>query len=130
MSYIGIPSIHRSTSPSSFSKLSDSQVCRMEFVKGTDFTELQPVELDFNREISLGRYTINSIQMCNTMVGNTEGIVVEISLGRPIVSNILTVFIPTITLMSVSFISRVFVEDYVDMVVEVNLTIFLVLATL
>ena len=102
----------------------------MEFVKGTDFTELQPVELDFNRDISLGRYTINSIQMCKSMVGNTEGIVVEISLGRPIVSNILTVFIPTITLMSISFISRVFVEDYVDMVVEVNLTIFLVLATL
>ena len=102
----------------------------MEFVKGTDFTDLQPVELDFNQKISLGRYTINSIQMCNSMVGNTEGIVVEISLGRPIVSNILTVFIPTITLMSVSFISRVFVEDYVDMVVEVNLTIFLVLATL
>ena len=102
----------------------------MEFVKGTDFTELQPIELDFNREISLGRYSINSIQMCNAMVGNAEGIVVEISLGRPIVSNILTVFIPTITLMSVSFMSRVFVEDYVDMVVEVNLTIFLVLATL
>ena len=102
----------------------------MEFVKGTDFTELHPVELDFNREISLNRYTINSIQMCNSVVGNTEGIVVEISLGRPIVSNILTVFIPTITLMSISFISRVFVEDYVDMVVEVNLTIFLVLATL
>ena len=102
----------------------------MEFVKGTDFTELQPIELDFNRQISLGRYSINSIQMCNSLVGNVEGIVVEISLGRPIVSNILTVFIPTITLMSVSFISRVFVEDYVDMVVEVNLTIFLVLATL
>ena len=102
----------------------------MEFVKGTDFTELQPVELDFNQDISLGRYTINSIQMCKSMVGNTEGIVVEISLGRPIVSNILTVLIPTITLMSISFISRVFVEDYVDMVVEVNLTIFLVLATL
>ena len=102
----------------------------MEFVKGTDFTELQPIELDFNREISLGRYSINSIQMCNAMVGNDEGIVVEISLGRPIVSNILTVFIPTITLMSVSFMSRVFVEDYVDVVVEVNLTIFLVLATL
>ena len=112
------------------SKTAESQACRMEFVKGTDFTELQPIELDFNREISLGRYSINNIQMCNSMVGNVEGIVVEISLGRPIVSNILTVFIPTITLMTVSFISRVFVEDYVDMVVEVNLTIFLVLATL
>ena len=111
-------------------KTTKSQACRMEFVKGTDFTELQPIELDFNREISLGRYSINSIQMCNSLVGNAEGIVVEISLGRPIVSNILTVFIPTITLMSVSFMSRVFVEDYVDMVVEVNLTIFLVLATL
>ena len=91
---------------------------------------MHPVELDFNREISLNRYTINSIQMCNSMIGNTEGIVVDISLGRPIVNNILTVFIPTITLMSISFISRVFAEDYVDMVVEVNLTIFLVLATL
>ena len=98
----------------------------MEFLKATEFTELQPLELDFNREISLRQYTINSIKMCNSK----EGIVVEIRLGRPIVSNILTVFIPTITLMSISFISRVFVEEYIDMVVAVNLTIFLVLATL
>ena len=102
----------------------------MEFVKDTDFTDLRPVELDFNKAISLGRYTINSITMCSAKVDNSEGIVVEISMGRPIVSNILTVLIPTITLMSVSFTSRVFVEEFVDMVVEVNLTIFLVLATM
>ena len=102
----------------------------MEFVKGTDFTELQPIELEFNREISLDRYTINSIEMCNSMVGDTDGIVVEINLGRPIVSNILTVFIPTNTLLVISFIARFFVHDYIDMVIQVNLTILLVLATL
>ena len=68
--------------------------------------------------------------MCSAKVDDSEGIVVEISMGRPIVSNILTVLIPTITLMFVSFTLRVFVEDFVDMVVEVNLTIFLVLATM
>ena len=102
----------------------------MEFMKGTDFTDLRPKELHFNQAISLGRYTINSIEMCNAMIDDSEGFVVEISLGRPIVSNILTVLIPTITLMSVSFTMRVFVEEFVDMVVEVNLTIFLVLATM
>ena len=99
-------------------------------MKATHFTDLRPNELDFNQAISLDRYTINSIEMCNAMVDDSEGFVVEISLGRPIVSNILTVLIPTITLMSVSFTLRVFVEEFVDMVVEVNLTIFLVLATM
>ena len=99
-------------------------------MKATDFTDLRPSELIFNQAIYLGRYTINSIEMCNSMVDDSEGFVVEISLGRPIVSNILTVLIPTITLMSVSFTLRVFVEEFVDMVVEVNLTIFLVLATM
>ena len=102
----------------------------MEFMKATDFTDLRPNKLDFNQAISLSRYTINKIEICNAMVDDSEGFVVEISLGRPIVSNILTVLIPTITLMSVSFTLRVFVEEFVDMVVEVNLTIFLVLATM
>ena len=102
----------------------------MEFVKGTDFTELLPIELEFNREISLDRYTINSIEMCNSMVGNTDGIVVEINLGRPIVSNILTVFIPTIILLLISHLANVFDQEYLDMVIMVNLTVLLVLATL
>ena len=57
-------------------------------------------------------------------------IVAEATLTRPIISNILTVFIPTTTLLAISFITRFFVEDYIDMVIQVNLTILLVLATL
>ena len=45
-------------------------------------------------------------------------------------NNLLTVFIPTTLLLLISFIARAFAEDYMDMVVQVNLTILLVLATM
>ena len=56
--------------------------------------------------------------------------VVEVTLGRPIISNLLTVFVPTILLLAISFMTRFFAEDYIDMVIQVNLTILLVLATM
>ena len=59
-----------------------------------------------------------------------KAIVVEVTLGRPIISNLLTVFGPTILLIVISFTSRFFAEEYIDMVVQVNLTILLVLATM
>ena len=92
--------------------------------------ELKIVNLEHNPEISLERYTISNIQMCRTTIDGREAVVAEVTLGRPIISNILTVFIPTTTLLAISFIARVFDEDYIDMVIQVNLTILLVLATL
>ena len=59
-----------------------------------------------------------------------SAIVVEFSLGRPIINNLLTNFVPTILLVIISFAARFFVEDYIDMVIQVNLTILLVLATM
>ena len=109
----------------------DTQVCSMEFLRATEFTELQPVLLQHNRDISLDRYFIRGIRICkSTAGGGKDAIVAEVTLGRPIVSNVLTVFIPTTTLVSISFIARAFAEDYIDMVIQVNLTIQLVLATL
>ena len=59
-----------------------------------------------------------------------DAIVVEVTLGRPLVNNVLTVFVPTILLVLISFTARFFSEDYIDMVIQVNLTILLVLATM
>ena len=59
-----------------------------------------------------------------------KAIIVEVTLGRPLVSNLLTVFVPTMLLVSITFIARFFADDYIDMVVQVNLTILLVLATM
>ena len=108
----------------------DSQVCRMEFLNETYRTDFQPTNLQYNPNISLSRYTLNKIRMCKAVVREMKAIVVEVTLGRPIISNLLTVFVPTLLLVIISFTARVFAEEYMDMVIQVNLTILLVLATL
>ena len=109
----------------------DSHICTMEFLlSASDLIKLKPGRLEHNLAISLDRYTITKLQMCRSVIYGREAIVAAVTLGRPIISNILTVFIPTTTLIAISFISRFFAKDYIDMVIQVNLTILLVLATL
>ena len=54
----------------------------------------------------------------------------EVTLGRPIINNLLTVFIPTMLLVMISFTVRLFAEEYIDMVIQVNVTVMLALATM
>ena len=68
--------------------------------------------------------------MCRALIGQKEGVEVSVSLGRPILSNVMTVFIPTAILLLISHITKIFDKHYVDMVMEVNLTVLLVLSTL
>ena len=68
--------------------------------------------------------------MCHSTIVNQQAIFVEIQLGRPLVSSILTVFIPTTILTTISFMVRRLQNEFQDMVVEVNLTVLLVQATL
>ena len=108
----------------------DTQTCRMEFVCLRDQTELHPAELLLDPGITLNRYKISKIEMCRSRILDQEAIVVEVTMGRPIINNLMTVFIPTVLLLAISFTSRFFVEDYIDMVIQVNLTILLVLSTM
>ena len=114
----------------------DTQVCRMEFISTTYRTDFHPTDLTLSPDISLSRYTLSKIRMCKTTIhamdrpNDQKAIVVEVTLGRPIINNLLTVFVPTMLLVVISFTARVFAEEYMDMVIEVNLTILLVLATM
>ena len=108
----------------------DTQICKMQFVEGYSMMNLNPVKLRFNQNISLNSYFVRGVKMCRTVVVGKQAIVVSVTLGRPLVSNVLTVFIPTTILMAISYMARVFEGDYLDMVVEVNLTVLLVQATL
>ena len=108
----------------------DTQVCRMEMISRSGNTEFHPVSLLHNPAISLNRYTLTKIQMCRSRLRNEEAIMTAVTMGRPIINNFLTVFIPTTLLLLISFIARAYTEDYMDMVVQVNLTILLVLATM
>ena len=108
----------------------DNQVCLMEMLSAKHRTEYQPMDLKHNPNISLSRYTLSRIRMCKSVIGNNKAIIVELTFGRPIINNLLTVFVPTLLLVIISFTARFFAEDYMDMVVQVNLTILLVLATM
>ena len=102
----------------------------MEFVGLRDQIEFNPILLEYNPNIYLNCYTLSRIRMCRSGINNMKAIVAEVTLGRPIVDNLLTVFVPTILLLTISFAARFFAEDHIDMVIQVNLTIFLVLATM
>ena len=89
-----------------------------------------PTQLQYNPNISLNCYTLSKIEMCNSAINKMKAIVVKVTLGRPIINNLLTVFVPTLLLVTISFAARFFAENYIDMVIQVNLTILLVLATM
>ena len=70
------------------------------------------------------------IKMCRSIILEKEAIVVGVTMGRPIINNFLTVFIPTTLLLVISLTARTFTRDYIDMVIQVNLTILVILATM
>ena len=108
----------------------DTQVCQMEFTSKKSTTYLHPSNLDYDNSISLDRYTLTSIRMCKSAIKQKKAIIVEVTLGRPIINNLLTVFVPTMLLVIISFTARLFAEEYIDMVIQVNVTVMLALATM
>ena len=113
----------------------DTQTCSMQFKivnKFADLVDLNPQNLTYSGPTDLAQYIVKSYKMCRVKMhsSNMERVDVEISLGRPLIANILTVFIPTIILLLISHLANVFDQEYLDMVIMVNLTVLLVLATL
>ena len=83
--------------------------------------------------------------MCSILLDGKQGVAVEVILGRPVFSSFLTVnkkkisrmktryiqvTLPTCMLMFLSQMINSFTDQYVTMVVQVNLTVMLVLSTL
>ena len=67
--------------------------------------------------------------MCKCNANKVDRVVVKLFMVRPIISSVLTVFVLTVLLIVISYATRVFVKT-TSMVVQVNLTILLVLATM
>ena len=108
----------------------DKQVCLMQFLSDYSKTDIHPSNLEYNHNISLDRYTLGRIRMCKSTISNKKAIIVEVTLGRLIVHDLLTVFVPTMLLVTISFTARLFAEEYIDMVIQVNVTVMLALATM
>ena len=114
----------------------DTQVCSMQYKltnKYSDFAVLVPENLSYSGPEDLTEYEVKGYTMCKVKFGRRikyDGVEVKVTLGRPLISNILIVFIPCIILLTICHLANVFDKDYLDMVIGVNLTALLVLGTL
>ena len=109
----------------------DTQTCSMKMrSQYPDLVDVHPIDISYTGPKALSQYVVKSTKMCRAMIGSEEGVVVDITLGRPLISNILTVFIPTVILLVINHMTKIYDQIYLDMVIQVNLTVLLVLATL
>ena len=76
------------------------------------------------------QYVFKTINHCNVNKEKESGVFVDITLGRPLTSNVMTVFLPTFMLLIISQMSTLFSSNYLDLVIDVNVTVLLVLTTL
>ena len=109
----------------------DTQTCSMEFYhKNPKLVMFLPDKLSYTGPRELPEYFVHTTQMCSAIIEGKPGVKVKIIFGRRIFSTVLTVFTPTIILVIISHMVNHFQENYLDMVISVNLTVLLVLATL
>ena len=74
-------------------------------------------------------YVVRSAVCSKTFDGKSGG-VVEVYLSRPLFGSILTIYLPSCMFVILCQMVGVFQDDYLDMVIAVNATLLLVLATL
>ena len=108
----------------------DTQMCTMQFYMDEQSIAFTPANLTFSGPKEFPQRFVKDVKMCSLMIKDRPGIIVEVVLDRPLLGNILTVFLPTGTLTIISQMAGTFSTDHIDMVIEVNLTVLLVLATL
>merc|ERR1711971_823263 len=106
----------------------DSQSCTMKFLQQEDSLVLVPETVEYIGG-DLAQHFIRNITMCSIMLDGKQGVAVEVILGRPVFSSFLTVTLPTCMLMFLSQLINMFTDQFLTMVIQVNLTVMLVLAT-
>ena len=108
----------------------DTQTCTMEMYCFNSFTKIHPNAILYDGPMELTQYFVRSYKICPRIVNERQGLAVVVILGRPLMTSILTIFIPTAFLVMISQVSQVFEDNHKDMVVMVSLTVILVQASL
>ena len=111
----------------------DIQYCTVDLVMAGSagrFLNLLPGNLLYTGEKDLSQYYVLDYSIVITEVKNKAGVRVTVSLGRKLLGNILTVYVPTILLNIIGHSTNYFKSFFFEAVVTVNLTCMLVLVTM
>ena len=108
----------------------DLQVCRLELYQPEDSVELLLTELSYDGPHELPQHYVLKTMFCPKLINRKSGAFAEVHLGRPIFGSILSIYLPTGTFISLCYMVGIYKDEYLDMVITVNITLLLVLATL
>ena len=90
---------------------------------------LRPIIIEYSGTSDLGRYYFRDMHKCTVDKYGRSGIFTDFIISRPLMSNSLTIFLPTAMLLFISQMVTTFNKTYLEMVIEVNATLLLVLTT-
>ena len=85
--------------------------------------------IQYSGATELLQYFFKDISFCDQFIPGQNVIKVEITLGRPLTSSMMTTFLPTMMLLVISQMSTLLSQSYFDILIEVNTTLLLVLTT-
>ena len=108
----------------------DTQSCTMEIINKYRSVEFELGNLAYLGPTDLPQHFVDHVNMCVKNNNDDQRIIVEVVFGRPIFASFLTTTLPTVMLIIISQMATSFSKEYLDMVIQVNLTVLLVLATL
>ena len=111
----------------------DSQTCRLDFVldaSAAAFVQLVNGSLKYVGPVELAQYFVRSTIMQQFDYEDRSGVRVLVVFGRRLLSNILTVYVPTVLLNTMGHITVYFKPFFFEAIITVNLTVMLVLTTM
>ena len=108
----------------------DTQSCTMQLLNYDWMIQFELNELSYTGPSELPQHVVLDVLMCSKTSDKVQKVIVEFIFGRPLFISFLTITLPTVMLMTLSQMATKFSNEYLDMVIMVNLTVLLVLATL
>ena len=111
----------------------DIQLCTVDMVmagSAAKFIDLLPGNLSYSGAKELSQYYIMDQEIVAAEIKGKAGVKVSVILGRKLLGNILTVYVPTILLNIIGHSTNYFKSFFFEAVVTVNLTCMLVLVTM
>jgi hypothetical protein len=95
-----------------------------------DIIDFVPTTVLYKGPPELAQHSVRHTSICSATMDGKKGIVAEVVFDRPLFTHLLTTVLPTIILLAISQMVTSFSDKFLDMVIQVNLTVLLVLATL
>lgn len=107
----------------------DAQNCYILLNDSTSSFKIIPIDIQYKGSEDVGRYYFHSINYCDRDRNGNIGLQIDFIIRRPVLNNLITLYLPTGMLLLISQLSTAFSKSFRELVIEVNTTLLLVLTT-